>query len=110
MRTVLEEADITAIAEAVIQRLLPLLAENKALNAAHPKPQQTPVLITHTPAKPREDMLKRTELKGITGISVSTIHRMESRGEFPARVQLSSKRVAWRRNEVEAWAEHRQAA
>jgi predicted DNA-binding transcriptional regulator AlpA len=106
MRIVLEETDITAIAEAVIQRLIPLMA----LNAAAPNPQQTPALIAHTPAKPRGDMLKRADLKGITGLSASTIARMESRGQFPARVQLSAKRVAWRRNEVEAWAERRQAA
>jgi prophage regulatory protein len=110
MKIELEPADITAIADAVIRRLTPMLAEIKATAAIPPKPQQIQALITHTPAKPIGDMLKRAELREITGLSASTIARMESRGQFPARVQLSEKRVAWRRNEVEAWAELRQAA
>ncbi|MEI7817476.1 MAG: AlpA family phage regulatory protein, partial [Desulfuromonadales bacterium] len=61
-------------------------------------------------AKSRQDMLKRNDLFEITGLSPSTIARMESKGLFPARVQLSPKRVAWRRIEVEAWAEERRQA
>lgn len=41
--------------------------------------------------------------------SPSTIDRMEARGDFPLRMTLSpgSRRVFWRRHEVEAWLRER---
>jgi predicted DNA-binding transcriptional regulator AlpA len=50
-------------------------------------------------------MLKRADksLMNFTGLSYSTIFRMEERGEFPARRQLSPGRVGYLRSEVEAW-------
>ncbi len=110
MKTELEPADIKAIADAVIQQLTPLLAELKVIAAITPKPQQIQALTPHPTVKPRQDMLKRGDLQAITGISVSTISRMEGKGRFPSRVQLSEKRVGWHRSEVEAWAEGRRQA
>jgi prophage regulatory protein len=33
-----------------------------------------------------------------------TRRRMEQRGEFPARIHISPRRVAWRCSEIHAWA------
>jgi predicted DNA-binding transcriptional regulator AlpA len=50
-------------------------------------------------------MLKRADgsLQAFTGLSYSTIFRMETAGRFPARRQLSPRRVGYLRSEVEAW-------
>lgn len=47
------------------------------------------------------------ELKEIYGIPYSKVHvlRLEKDGRFPARITLSSRRVAWRAKEVAAWVE-----
>lgn len=52
-------------------------------------------------------MMKRAELVRLVGLGYSTIYRMEKAGMFPARKQLSAGRVAWRRDEVEAWIDSR---
>ncbi len=38
-----------------------------------------------------------------TGLSRTTLWRMERRGEFPKRVHLTSNLVAWLEDEVVAW-------
>lgn len=38
-----------------------------------------------------------------TGLSRTTLWRMERRGEFPKRVHLTSSLVAWLEDEVVAW-------
>jgi|APSaa5957512493_1039668.scaffolds.fasta_scaffold740702_1 predicted DNA-binding transcriptional regulator AlpA len=43
-----------------------------------------------------------------TNLSRSTIWRMEKRGEFPARIQISANRVGWHSNEVDEFIESRQ--
>lgn len=45
-----------------------------------------------------------------TGLSRSTILRLESNGQFPRRVQLSGNAVAYLREEVESWCIDRLAA
>jgi prophage regulatory protein len=56
------------------------------------------------------DLILRDDLKRLVPLSVTTIWRMERRGEFPRRIAISPKRVAWRRNEIEAWLRLREAA
>lgn len=50
-------------------------------------------------------MLKRTDgsLMAFTGLSYTTIFRLERDGSFPTRRQLSPGRVGWIKSEVEAW-------
>ncbi|OEU72713.1 MAG: hypothetical protein BA869_01480 [Desulfuromonadales bacterium C00003107] len=43
----------------------------------------------------------------ITGLSRTTIWRMEKVGKFPKRRQISSGRVGWLASEVNPWAEGR---
>ena len=54
--------------------------------------------------------LSSTETCEASGLSRTSIWRLESRGEFPQRRQLSPQRVGWLRSEVEAWAKHRPLA
>jgi len=46
----------------------------------------------------------------VTGLSKATVYRLLSRGEFPARVQLSPRCVGWRVADIDAWLEARIAA
>jgi predicted DNA-binding transcriptional regulator AlpA len=52
-------------------------------------------------ALPLDDLILRAERKRLVPLSDATIWRMERRGEFPRRIVISSKRVAWRRSEIE---------
>lgn len=56
-----------------------------------------------------EELILRHDLKRLVPLSGTTIWRMERRGEFPRRIAISEKRVAWRRSEIEAWIEQRAA-
>lgn len=53
-------------------------------------------------------LLSRAEVCDRTGLSYSTIWRMERGGNFPARRRISANRVAWVEAEVERWMEERQ--
>ena len=50
-----------------------------------------------------KQVLRRPEVCALTGLSYSTIHRLERTGTFPARRRLSPNAVGWLRVEVEAW-------
>ena len=61
------------------------------------------------PLKPGE-LILRLERQRLVPLSESTVWRKEKRGEFPQRIRISEKRVAWRRSEIEAWLAERMAA
>jgi prophage regulatory protein len=48
-------------------------------------------------------LLRLREVQRISGLSRSSIYRMEAAGNFPARVQLSERAIAWRADEIHAW-------
>ncbi len=50
----------------------------------------------------------KPELREITGLSDSTRHRQELKGEFPLRRQISPNRVGWVYAEVIEWLENRE--
>ena len=50
------------------------------------------------------------EVRGVTGLSRTTVWRMEAQGDFPRRRQITTKRVGWLVSEVEKWAESRPLA
>lgn len=52
-------------------------------------------------------ILRRNEIKAITGLSKSRINQLERDGLFPRRVRLSDRAIGWRSDEVEAWIEAR---
>ncbi len=54
--------------------------------------------------------LREPEVKRITGLSRTTRWRLERRGEFPRRRQISRNAVAWLESEVRDWQAERAAA
>ena len=48
-------------------------------------------------------ILRWPEARKIVSISKSTVDRLEARGAFPRRVQLSDYCVGWRLSELSAW-------
>lgn len=55
-------------------------------------------------------ILTRSEVIQRTGLSRSTIQRMERRGEFPPRRQVSRSRVGWLASDIDSWLQSRPAA
>jgi prophage regulatory protein len=51
--------------------------------------------------------LSKSDVQHITGLSHVTQWRMEKRGEFPKRRQISANRVAWLESEILSWMESR---
>ncbi|NSL55051.1 helix-turn-helix transcriptional regulator [Uliginosibacterium aquaticum] len=52
-------------------------------------------------------LINRKKLLAMIPLSERTIFNMEQRGEFPRRIALTSRNVAWDLAEVEAWIEAR---
>ena len=48
-------------------------------------------------------ILRSHEVQEMTGLSRTTIWRLERKGEFPARVALCAGSVGWRLSEVDTW-------
>ncbi len=48
-------------------------------------------------------LINRKKLLAMIPLSERTIFNMEKRGEFPRRIALTSRNVAWDLGEVEAW-------
>jgi len=43
------------------------------------------------------------DVKARTGLSRSTIYKLESEGKFPQRIKLGERAVGWRSNDVDTW-------
>lgn len=54
--------------------------------------------------------LSDPECEEISGLSRTTRWRMERRGEFPKRRQISPNRIAWLHSEVMEWVRNRHMA
>lgn len=52
-------------------------------------------------------LINRRTLLAIVPVSDRTIYNLEKRGEFPRRIVLTSRKVAWDLAEVEHWIEER---
>ena len=48
-------------------------------------------------------ILSVDEVTITTGLSRSTLLRLEGAGKFPKRLQISPSRVGWRSDEIDAW-------
>lgn len=55
----------------------------------------------------RKTLINRKKLHAMIPLSERTIYNMEQRGEFPRRIVLTSRNVAWDLGEIEAWIEAR---
>ena len=52
-------------------------------------------------------LIDRKKLQAMIPLAERTIFNMEQRGEFPRRIVLTCRNVAWDLEEVEAWIEAR---
>ena len=52
-------------------------------------------------------LINRKKLLAMIPLSERTIFNMEQRGEFPRRIALTSRNVAWDLAEIEEWIEAR---
>ncbi|WP_247350038.1 helix-turn-helix transcriptional regulator [Ralstonia pseudosolanacearum] len=55
-------------------------------------------------------LINRKKLLAMIPLSERTIFNMEQRGEFPRRIALTSRNVAWDLAEVEQWIEARRSS
>ncbi len=59
--------------------------------------------VTMKPPETSERILRIKEVVHITGLSRTTIWRLENKGTFPRRVSLGGSRVGWRLSEINQW-------
>lgn len=55
-------------------------------------------------------LINRKKLLKMIPLSSRTIYNLEQRGEFPRRIALTSRNVAWDLTEVEGWIEARKSS
>ena len=55
-------------------------------------------------------LINRKRLLAMIPLAERTIYNLEQRGEFPRRIALTSRNVAWDLAEVEAWIEARKSS
>jgi prophage regulatory protein len=55
-------------------------------------------------------LIRLAELLARTGLSRSTLYRLEADGQFPRRVKLGKRSVAWRESQLLEWIESRSYA
>ena len=55
-------------------------------------------------------LINRKKLLAMIPLSERTIFNLEQRGEFPRRIALTSRNVAWDLAEVEEWIEARRSS
>ncbi len=48
-------------------------------------------------------ILRTSDVTRITGLSRTTLWRMERRGEFPHKRRISKNAVAWLASEIKSW-------
>jgi prophage regulatory protein len=52
-------------------------------------------------------LIRFKELRLRTGLSRTSIWRLERKGQFPSRRQLSDNTVAWREDKIDEWVQTR---
>jgi len=55
-------------------------------------------------------ILRMQDVTRLTGLSRSSVYRLESLGQFPARVKLSESASGWRAEQVQEWISSRPLA
>ena len=68
-------------------------------------PTQPLISLSH---QDQDRFLRADEVIALSGLSRTTLWRLEGTGDFPARRRLSINAVGWLKSEVEAWLEARQ--
>ena len=52
-------------------------------------------------------ILRRSECEQATGLSESTLWRLEQRGQFPRRRRISKHAIGWLESEIQQWIRER---
>jgi predicted DNA-binding transcriptional regulator AlpA len=60
-----------------------------------------------TPSDMQDRIIRSKEVLEKTGLSRTTIWRLEKTGEFPRRVSLGGNMIGWRLSEINRWIEKR---
>lgn len=55
-------------------------------------------------------LINRKRLLAMIPLATRTIYNMEQRGEFPRRIALTSRNIAWDLAEIEEWIEARKSS
>ena len=58
----------------------------------------------------QNEFLRWPRVRQLTGLSRSTVWRLEKNGQFPARRKLSANSVGWSLIELQEWMQSRNAA
>lgn len=61
-------------------------------------------------AMTNKTLINRKKLLAMIPLAERTIYNMEQRGEFPRRIALTSRNVAWDLAEIEHWIEGRRVS
>ena len=60
-----------------------------------------------TPAPDTACLIRWPAVRDLTGLSRSTVDRLEKAGSFPKRVLISTNAIGWRRSEIINWTQSR---
>ncbi len=63
--------------------------------------------LTNEETMSDETLLKLSDVLERTSLSRSTLFRLEGKGQFPKRRQVTDHRVAWPKSEVDEWIDAR---
>ena len=89
-------------------RLAPIRNRAVAVGPVESEPTPEPPRLAASSRPERGTLLMRmAEVSHATGLSKSSIYRLECAGRFPERIQLSKNSVGWREAEVTAWVQSR---
>ena len=58
----------------------------------------------------QETILRKPDVLAAIGMRPTWLHEAVKRGKFPRPVRLGARAVGWRKSEVEAWLNSREAA
>lgn len=59
------------------------------------------------PEKTPDRIIRAKEVQNMTGLSRTTLWRLENKGEFPYRVSLGGNSVGWKLSEIKQWIDER---
>lgn len=96
----ISEKEIQFFGYQLLQYLLKQTTDNASTVTPKPSNKQPKV------SKPKLDVdriVRAQELHEITGLSRTTIWRLENKGSFPRRLALGANSVGWRLSEVKKW-------
>jgi prophage regulatory protein len=60
-----------------------------------------------TDNKPAPQLLSQDQVCLRIGVSRGAIYKMETRGDFPRRLRITSRKIGWLTDEIEAWIKSR---